>query len=77
MLMDLFFDAASVSTSPADGHRRKQRVHFHSFMLSIHQKMYDLRNEGGDSLPKIARNFVENDAYLLCLDEFQVTDVRT
>jgi predicted ATPase len=68
MLMDLFFDAAPV---PA---HRKLRIHFHSFMLSIHQKMYDVsfQKMGGDTLPHIARSIVDNDCYLLCLDEFQV-----
>ena len=73
MLMDLFFDAVSV---PGD---RKRRVHFHAFMLEIHERLHrwrrDNRENGEtDPLPKLARDIAE-DAWLLCFDEFQVTNV--
>ena len=67
MIMDLFFDNAPVPEA------RKKRVHFHKFMLSIHQKLHEERSKGvqGDALPIIAKKFVRDEGYLLCLDEFQ------
>ncbi len=73
MLMDLFFDAAVVPGGA------KRRVHFHEFMLEIHQRLHDWRQRtretrGQDPLPQIARE-VRDGAVLLCFDEFQVTNV--
>jgi predicted ATPase len=67
-IMDLFFDAAPLE--------RKSRVHFHSFMLDIHNRMHALRKGGlrEDPIPHITREIL-NDSVLLCFDEFQVTDV--
>eukprot|EP00455_Lapot_gusevi_P031675 TRINITY_DN3444_c0_g2_i4.p1 TRINITY_DN3444_c0_g2~~TRINITY_DN3444_c0_g2_i4.p1 ORF type:complete len:494 (+),score=109.86 TRINITY_DN3444_c0_g2_i4:65-1546(+) len=72
MLMDLFYDSVTVPE------RYRRRVHFHAFMLDIHARLFDRRKTVGmraDPLPDIARDFVKSDAYLLCLDEFQVTDI--
>jgi cell division protein ZapE len=70
MLMDLFFQGAPIS--------RKRRVHFHEFMLEVHQKMHKERHHNpaykGDPLPAIADE-IAAEAWLLCFDEFQVTDV--
>ena len=69
MMMDVFFDCV-----PTPAHR-KRRIHFHEFMLMIHQRLHMERQSnpgGGDALFPIARRFVADDAYLLCLDEFQV-----
>jgi peroxisome-assembly ATPase len=68
MLMDLFYD--SIVT------RRKRRVHFHSFMMDIHKRVHKLRtlNKNQNYLPLIA-NELTTDAWLLCFDEFQVTDI--
>ena len=73
MLMDLFFDAAVVPGGA------KRRVHFHEFMLEIHQRLHDWRQrtraaKEQDPLPKIARE-VRDGAALLCFDEFQVNNV--
>lgn len=77
MLMDLFYDLAP---------GQKRRVHFHAFMLEIHQKMHEWRymnsqdrikkfgtNED-DPIAPIAAKIAEKSP-LLCFDEFQVTDV--
>lgn len=68
ILMDLFFD--SVSSIP------KRRVHFHTFMLDVHERVFQLRKDPankGDPLKEVAKQIVE-ETTLLCFDEFQVTD---
>ncbi|GAB9463659.1 hypothetical protein Gpo141_00001109 [Globisporangium polare] len=67
-VMDMFFDAVPIE--------KKMRVHFHKFMLDIHKKMHQLRVEGRreDPIPFIADDLLRN-SWLLCFDEFQVTDV--
>ena len=80
MLMDLFFDAAPVE--------RKRRVHFHAFMLDVHAQMHAYRtaNKAGrggpsagvksvdEAIPDYARKLADS-AWLLCFDEFHVTDI--
>ncbi len=77
MLMDLFF--ASTGFAP------KRRVHFHAFMLEVHETVHRWRKlspaerraegfEDDDPIPPVAAK-VARDAMLLCFDEFQVTDV--
>ncbi|KAJ2551493.1 ATPase [Coemansia sp. RSA 1933] len=70
--MDLFYN--SVPTT------RKRRVHFHAFMLDVHARINAFRRShsppagGGDPVPTIARELASS-AYVLCFDEFQVTDI--
>jgi cell division protein ZapE len=67
MLMDLFFDAASLS--------RKERIHFNAFMVEIHARLHEERKRGGDDpIAPVARQIADG-AALLCFDEFQVRDV--
>ena len=76
MIMDLFFDCAPVE--------RKRRVHFHGFMLEVHERLDEWRREGremamrigADPIPPVAREFAD-EAWLLCFDEFQVNDPAT
>jgi cell division protein ZapE len=64
-LMDAFFDCAPVEN--------KRRQHFHRFMQEIHHRLRDLQGQE-DPLLVIARDIAKL-ARLLCLDEFQVTDI--
>lgn len=73
MLMDLFFETAPVE--------RKRRVHFHEFMIEVHEAVHAWREaqktratKEVDPLPKHAATVAEN-AWLLCFDEFHVTDI--
>ena len=73
MLMDLYFELAPV--------RRKRRVHFNAFMADVHdriQKHRQGRKNGtvreDDPIPPVARALAEQ-AWVLCFDEFLVTDI--
>ncbi|CAG8518964.1 10608_t:CDS:2 [Cetraspora pellucida] len=69
MLMDLFYDTLPI--------KRKRRIHFHAFMLDIHARVHKLKQEISetyDPIPPIATDLA-SDAYVLCFDEFQVTDI--
>ncbi len=64
-LMDMFFRAI-----PGE---RKQRLHFHRFMLRVHQELTELQGQS-DPLQIVADRFkAETD--LLCFDEFFVSDI--
>lgn len=67
MLMDLFFAAAPTS--------HKRRVHFDAFMDELHAAITEYRKSGkGDPVAAVTRPILET-VRLLCLDEFQVTDI--
>ena len=73
MLMDLFFELVPV--------RRKRRVHFNDFMADVQdriQKHRQARKEGtvkeDDPIPPVARALAD-EAWVLCFDEFAVTDI--
>ncbi len=72
MLMDMFLD-----TCPKD--LKKRRVHFHSFMIEVHDFLFKNRENKNDDnmdqgLIKLAKE-IANNTTLLCFDEFQVNDV--
>ncbi|WP_027169150.1 cell division protein ZapE [Mesorhizobium sp. WSM3224] len=73
MLMDMFFELLPV--------RRKRRVHFNDFMADVQdriQKHRQARKNGDvkedDPIPPVARALAE-EAWVLCFDEFSVTDI--
>jgi cell division protein ZapE len=67
MLMDLFF--RSVPSL------RKRRVHFHAFMLEVHDRIERERRAQTDRpIAKVASDLAA-EASLLCFDEFQVEDI--
>ena len=73
MLMDLFFEALPV--------RRKRRVHFHAFMADVHERIHAYRQrlkagevKGDDPIRPVALGLSE-EAWVLCFDEFTVTDI--
>lgn len=64
-LMDCFFESLTLP--------EKRRVHFHRFMLEVHEALGRLRKTA-DPLPIVARQLAG--CYrILCVDEFHVTDV--
>jgi cell division protein ZapE len=73
MLMDLFFEASPVA--------RKRRAHFHEFMLDVHERIYEFRQKikvgehAGEDPIKLTANELAQEAWLLCFDEFHVTDI--
>src|SRR5918992_310671 len=73
MLMDLFFQASPVA--------RKRRVHFHEFMADVHESVHVYRQKlkrgevkGEDPIAPVAAAIAE-ESWLLCFDEFHVTDI--
>jgi cell division protein ZapE len=73
MLMDLFFDASPVV--------RKRRAHFHEFMLDVHERVHALRQKmkmgelAGEDPIRLAAAALAQEGWLLCFDEFHVTDI--
>ncbi|KAI8428807.1 hypothetical protein MSG28_007474 [Choristoneura fumiferana] len=80
MLMDLFYETVPI--------KEKLRVHFNSFMLNVHARIHELkiksgkgassfRDEGSkpyDPIPPVAADITQ-ESWLICFDEFQVTDI--
>src|SRR6516165_3536829 len=73
MLMDLFFQHSPVS--------HKRRAHFHEFMADVHERIYNYRQSiargeiaDGDVIALTSASIFD-EAWLLCFDEFHVTDI--
>jgi len=67
MLMDMFFAAAPLE--------RKRRVHFHAFMLDVHDRIErERRAQSEEPVAKVAADLA-SEAALLCFDEFHVNDI--
>ncbi len=73
MLMDIFYDSIPLGI-------KKRRVHFHQFMIEVHDYIHSRRTEEGiledmdAALPSLAL-VISNRSRVLCFDEFHVTDV--
>ena len=68
LLMDLFFQASAV--------KRKRRAHFHEFMADVHERIYAFRQDKSEDDPiKRTAAAIADEAWLLCFDEFHVTDI--
>lgn len=73
MLMDLFFEEAQLM--------HKKRLHFNNFMADVHARIFTFRQQvkqglvkGDDPITPVAEAIAAN-CWLLCLDEFSVTDI--
>ncbi len=73
MLMDMFFQHSSIV--------HKRRAHFHEFMADVHERIYGYRQnialgeiDNGDVIALTAASIFD-EAWLLCFDEFHVTDI--
>jgi cell division protein ZapE len=73
MLMDMFFQQSLVT--------HKRRAHFHEFMAEVHERIYGYRQNiargelaDGDVIALTAAAIFD-EAWLLCFDEFHVTDI--
>ncbi len=67
MLMALFYEACPFAA--------KRRVHFNTFMQEVHQFIHQCRqHKHPDAIFALAKNIRES-VWLLCFDEFHVTDI--
>src|SRR3982075_2688692 len=73
MLMDLFFQASPVA--------QKRRAHFDEFMAEVHERIFGYRQNiargeiaDGDVIA-LTSAAIFDEAWLLCFDEFHVTDI--
>lgn len=74
MLVDLFYESVAVR-------KRKRRAHFHEFMADVHERIFQVRADmkagkikESDPIAIVAAALYE-EAWLLCFDEFHVTDI--
>jgi cell division protein ZapE len=74
MLMDIFYESSTIEA--------RKHVHFHAFMLEVHDRVHRFREAAkagkvaaeADPLPALAK-IIADRAWLLCFDEFHVTDI--
>ena len=73
MLMDMFFATSAV--------KRKRRAHFHEFMSDVHDRVREYRNQikvaatNGEDPIRLTAAAIAEETWLLCFDEFHVTDI--
>jgi len=83
MLMDMFFD----TLGGLDSDIKCRRVHYHDFMQDVHKRMHEAKKQAPprdisrwdtyqpfDPVPPVGDSIIE-ESWILCLDEFQVTDI--
>lgn len=67
MLMALFYEACPI--------KQKRRVHFNMLMLEVHAFIHEWRQQNNtDAIVALAKK-IREEALLLCIDEFHVTDI--
>jgi cell division protein ZapE len=73
MLMDLFFQQSAVT--------HKRRAHFHEFMAEVHERIFGYRQDiargelADADVIGLTAAAIFDEAWLLCFDEFHVTDI--
>ena len=83
MLMDMFF----ATLGGLDSNIKCRRVHYHDFMQDVHGRMHEAKKKAPprdisrwdtyqpfDPVPPVGDSIME-ETWILCLDEFQVTDI--
>lgn len=74
MLMDVLYESIPPEI-------KKRRVHFHQFMIEVHDYIHSRRydddgmKEGKDALLPALASIISNRCKVLCFDEFHVTDI--
>ena len=70
LIMDIFFDQLNNSN--------KKRIHFHEFMIDVHDTLHELRKESQNNndflITKFAKK-ISKEIKFLFFDEFQVTNI--
>ncbi len=71
MLMDLFFNSLPI--------KKKHNIHFHAFMLEIHDYLHKLRNSSKNKKKidflQYAAKYIAQQYEVLCIDELQIDDI--
>jgi cell division protein ZapE len=73
MLMDMFFQESPVE--------HKRRAHFHEFMADVHERIHGYRQDiargeiADADVIAFTAQAIFDEAWLLCFDEFHVTDI--
>jgi len=83
MLMDMFYD----TLEGLDPEIKKRRIHYYDFMQVVHTRMHEAKKKAPprdisrwdtyqpfDPVPPVGDTILE-ETWILCLDEFQVTDI--
>ena len=69
-MMDMFYESLNID--------RKQRVHFNDFMINVHKRLHVLKQDKSKDEAHLVTSLADElmrAAYVLCFDEFQVTDI--
>lgn len=68
MLMDLFYQSLTTTY--------KKRIHFHQFMIDVHDKLKTLSDDNShENRIEAVADMIDQEVDILCFDEFHVTDV--
>jgi len=73
---EFYYEAMRAPDVNITRQRKIRRVHFHEFMLNVHERIhkYKQKHPRGDAVPAVAFELAK-EARVLCFDEFQVTDI--